>query len=444
MDRIETDQALVELEQELIQILACSSSKILVCAEAKEEFLKRNGDDTHIPRAHWDSETETLFAFIVKDETALGAIKLKPLVPPDEHDLKFIQGYVRVYVSDLIYAANTLKDSELWKSLQQNRFTRAIARASAFHTDDYLDVLAATESASALKYEGASFSTCIFLTKQEKWMSKNEGSSFVRFRENLDFHSTILNEKWIRSLADGSKVGLVALGHNKGLIGVVTIPYQPDNIVGAPHGSLAGAVSLIKEGVNAFMCTPNGDLYVIQRAGYAFARSQGKWQHLNYNSLQSIILEYLSEKIATPLMRLCLDLSYTRTGALFCILDSDAKIEAIVPDHDKDDIPNQALRQASRKLSIKESAHRKIIRAIAGVDGATVLNVEGQIADSACMITEPDSKALKKVGLHDLQRFSGARTTAAWNASIYGISIKISEDGPIEVYHHGKLVGKLA
>jgi hypothetical protein len=38
-----------------------------------------------------------------------------------------------------------------------------------------------------------------------------------------------------------------------------------------------------------------------------------------------------------------------------------------------------------------------------------------------------------------LKRFSGARSTAAWNASLYGIAIKVSEDGPINIYRYGKL-----
>ena len=33
-----------------------------------------------------------------------------------------------------------------------------------------------------------------------------------------------------------------------------------------------------------------------------------------------------------------------------------------------------------------------------------------------------------------LERFSGARTRAAWNASFTGIAIKISQDGPVQIY----------
>lgn len=38
---------------------------------------------------------------------------------------------------------------------------------------------------------------------------------------------------------------------------------------------------------------------------------------------------------------------------------------------------------------------------------------------------------------------SKSRTTAAWNASIYGIGIKISEDGPISIFRHSKLISKI-
>ena len=56
------------------------------------------------------------------------------------------------------------------------------------------------------------------------------------------------------------------------------------------------------------------------------------------------------------------------------------------------------------------------------------------------MISDPTPIALSLAGLTDKARFPGARSTAAWNASVYGISIKISEDGPITVYRKGKRI----
>ena len=178
---------------------------------------------------------------------------------------------------------------------------------------------ATVEAASQLRYEGAAFTACVFVTKQEQWLSEAIGVSFVRLARPLPFRPTLLEEKWIRSLADGATIGLVALGHGHGLVGIVTIPSADDAVPGAPHSDFAGAIQLVRHGVNAFLCAPNGDLYVIQHPGYAFVKSQGVWQYLNFMALRSSS-DHLLLSVVDPIMRLALDLSFSRKGALFCVL----------------------------------------------------------------------------------------------------------------------------
>jgi hypothetical protein len=97
----------------------------------------------------------------------------------------------------------------------------------------------------------------------------------------------------------------------------------------------------------------------------------------------------------------------------------------------------------SRKLKITNESHRKILRAGAAIDGAIVLSKTGKVLDSACMIGEPSPTDCAAVGKKGLQRFAGARTTAAWNASIFGVAAKISEDGPITVFEYGNVIQQL-
>jgi hypothetical protein len=68
---------------------------------------------------------------------------------------------------------------------------------------------------------------------------------------------------------------------------------------------------------------------------------------------------------------------------------------------------------------------------------------EGHVMDAACMVGEPDSHALAVAEQAGLKRFEGARTTAAWNASVFGGAIKVSEDGLISLFVRGKLVGSM-
>lgn len=56
------------------------------------------------------------------------------------------------------------------------------------------------------------------------------------------------------------------------------------------------------------------------------------------------------------------------------------------------------------------------------------------------MVGEPSPAALTPVGLESLERFGGARSTAAWNASVHGLAIKVSDDGPVDAYEYGRPV----
>ena len=74
----------------------------------------------------------------------------------------------------------------------------------------------------------------------------------------------------------------------------------------------------------------------------------------------------------------------------------------------------------------------------ANVDGAILVDRLGKIIDVGCMIRHADSVVLREEGIEDAPTFAGARTTAAWNASFYGLAIKVSEDGPISIFRRGK------
>ena len=67
----------------------------------------------------------------------------------------------------------------------------------------------------------------------------------------------------------------------------------------------------------------------------------------------------------------------------------------------------------------------------------------GKVLDVACMISEPNIDNLTTHNKQKLKKLFGARSTAAWNASISGIAIQVSEDGPITVYKHGDLMAQI-
>ena len=67
---------------------------------------------------------------------------------------------------------------------------------------------------------------------------------------------------------------------------------------------------------------------------------------------------------------------------------------------------------------------------LAALDGAIVLANDGEILAYSAVLSP------KKAGR--VRGTEGSRTKAAIGASNYGLAIKISSDGDIDVYHEGK------
>lgn len=63
----------------------------------------------------------------------------------------------------------------------------------------------------------------------------------------------------------------------------------------------------------------------------------------------------------------------------------------------------------------------------------------GLILDAACLVSARPRERLKELGLEPPANLAGARSTAARSLSLFGVAIKISQDGPISVLVGGEL-----
>jgi hypothetical protein len=429
----------------LLAVLPYSDAKLILEAHARDRWRTLRGDTQTPKRVVADATAGTVLVFLFDghDPEPTGAVALTLLQTPHENDLRFVQILCRVFNEDLRTAPDARTHSELWAMLTGTRFSRSIARFSFFSTLPFLNWLRTIENAADFRYEGANFSANIFMTRNRQRI-EDAAKNFVPFSTHLRFEDALLHEKWIRSLAGASNVGLVGLAHTGSIIGVVTIPRRKAAGLIAPHGTLSGAISLVRPGTTAFLSPPNGDLYVVLPNGAAFLKTQGRWHYLNYSSFRNLLQQHISKSIVDAVLRIVLDLSFQRKGALLCFLNEAKSISTLVPDHARPDRANRALRMAVTNLNLNRINHQPILLAAASVDGAVVFSRNGRVLDAACMIAEPDPHLLRQSGQPELARFPGARSTAAWNASLFGLSIKISEDGPVTVFKGGRLVGQMA
>ena len=360
----------------------------------------------------------------------------------DAHEQRFARFFARVFNDDLKAAPLWGRDEELWLSLQQTRHSRAIGRFSPFHTPIFVKWLRNFENAQSLRYEGRQFSIQLVLTKQIDWVRQNKAAEFVKFPQRMTLAAALFEEKWAMALAAEGDVALVGLGHDRGIVGVVCPngQHSSSSIILSPHSDLSGLCDILVPGTMAFVASAKGDLHLIFPTGATFIKTQGRWALSNRLSLEQSLSADLPAPVARSVARIAFDLSYEGRGALFCFLEDASKIGEVIPDHSNKTRSNRPLRLTSRKLDINQAGHRKILKRVATIDGATVFDFTGRVLDAACMVGDPSSAALSSVGLKERRRFPGARSTAAWNASIYGVSVKISEDGPISIFRKGERI----
>lgn len=446
LNRIESSETVQQLCEGLLIAFPKARQE---SARGEIEWLLPIEGATTDKRSHvfWDASQGLLHAALFEENESAPKLtaSLRPVQPPHPLDMKFANAYVRVFNEDVRGAPMLLRHQELWETLALSRVPRTIARLTAFSTTPFLSWLTTMEAATHLRYEGAPFRSVVLMSKQHEWISEPVGDGYVAFKSPIGFAEALLEEKWIRAISGSTDVGLHGLGHSGDIVGVVSLPFDARASVAEVvlPTELQPIASLVRPGTMAFVCASNGDLYVVLPSGAVFVKSQGRWQYQNFRAFQALLSEYVSSDIARPILRLMLDLSYSRSGALFSIPAESSEIEELVPDHKHAQRANLALRASVSGLSVDSAAHRRILLAAAAIDGALVVSSSGTVLDVACMIGEPGEAALQRAGHSQLSRFPGARSTAAWNSSIFGVGIKVSEDGPISVFSRGQLVGQL-
>lgn len=394
-------------------------------------------------KALWDAEARTL-TFAIMDpqsKTASAGVRISFSRELDANDLGIADAFTHVFNGDIATAPEFHIQQELWLSLQQTRFSRAIGRYASFPTDVFVRRLRTFENAGSLRYENKPFSTCLIVTSKKEFVTNNDHLSFVNFSNKIPLARALFDEKWIRALSYGGGVVLVGYSQDTRLIGAVRIDEEIAHrgALLPPHERLTGLCAALVPGTMALVNNNAGDLYALFPDGSVFLKSQGRWHYLNFSVLMNKLTAVLEREVARPIARMIMDLSYDRKGALIVVPNSLSVVSEIVPDHGPEMISNRDLRLFAAKLDIKEGRHKKILQNIAAIDGAVVISRNGKVVDCACMVASPPQNTLELAGL-ERQTFPGARTTAAWNASVHGLAIKVSEDGPITVFELGQRV----
>jgi DisA bacterial checkpoint controller nucleotide-binding len=204
--------------------------------------------------------------------------------------------------------------------------------------------------------------------------------------------------------------------------------------------------------------TPWQEIKVFAEGRLMFSFSDARWRLLDIPTKFAVWCEAIGRSscpdLACTVFQAALNLTELRHGALFVILRDPARSvpELIAPPDqiplevaadDPEDPDNvspkrakRALHHVVRGMSLAD-LDPSILEAIAGVDGAVVIDQDGRLLTfGAILKIAPETLGLGRA-------VQGARTLAGLAASLHGPVLKVSEDGYLSMFFKGRRVWEL-
>jgi hypothetical protein len=262
-------------------------------------------------------------------------------------------------------------------------------------------------------------------------------------RNTAIFPRDIVDQKRYQALTDGYKTALLLDRTGKvvrltslqqmGEVGEHFRPVWLDPLADTARDRDAIGIALTRTG--AILVAWQGNLLLSYRLG--------KWVLWHHNENVELVGEGLTRRgpqpqdmgrLAAKLYRCALDLSFRRSGGLFVILRSKKNLKKLVRKPEqllgaRRTVGDRALGEWLETNTVI-GIDREALTDLAALDGAVVCTRAGKLLSYGAVLLLPKAKGIGKI--------EGSRSRAAHSASFFGLSIKISSDGGIDVIESGE------
>jgi hypothetical protein len=199
--------------------------------------------------------------------------------------------------------------------------------------------------------------------------------------------------------------------------------------------------------------SPNGEIKLFAEGVQTFAFAHGRWRILDVAAKFSVWESAVADAaLARSLFAAATNLAEARKGALFVVVaEPAAAVGRLIAEHDllgpppgappselslHDPLARRALHYLARGRSA-EGLDPPVLEALASLDGALATDRDGRLLAFGAILRHDAAE------LPGLTAAEGARTTAALVASQFGPVLKVSEDGIISCFLHGRRVWDL-
>ncbi len=188
--------------------------------------------------------------------------------------------------------------------------------------------------------------------------------------------------------------------------------------------------SLLKNrlsGADLLLRVLNGrELSIIGSDGCEFLHQENVWKYRDYDALKKCLQNYiqLEDELYYSIMKYTLRCSRgDKSSIIWVVKDENTILESIT-----NSLPNKVLKDSNERLNINSPSLEPFVDRLMGSDGATVINLKGEIlyyGVFADLSKKPHSGV------------TGSGETAASILGQNGLAIKVSQDGPITIFIEG-------
>jgi hypothetical protein len=208
---------------------------------------------------------------------------------------------------------------------------------------------------------------------------------------------------------------------------------QRSNVERLTQRELFSLVSRAGDGAFAVTVNEASEIEVLTSPAKLLVRRKGAWAIFDPDIFRSFLMDSMVQEAADDLLWTVYALSKSRHGTVVLIHNRGPKQLATLKKGSVggDDTVVRLLIDRVKGRTITELKQSGTLLRILSADGMSVFNRSGRLVETGFII---DTSHAREVVT------GGGRTTAASAASNFGKVIKVSQDGPIELYDRGHLV----
>ncbi len=323
-------------------------------------------------------------------------------------------------------------------------------RADGGRSERVAEVLEMLRVAALSSYENQPISTGVLLLEGD---ADPVGAYPAEERDRPHYTGALTSIKSFFRLADGLRTVFLVAGDGR-LLDIVDVgrwgwasvgPGEVDVPCARKYAAHAAAT---RSGRHVcIVLSPSREIKVFAEGTQIFTFRNADWHLLDLQAKYAMWSDAVGRPaLARRLFQTALDLADAREGALFVVLRRPIEsLPELVAEQDRLDMelvgqesdPDTPSRRhllhvlAGRSITDLDAS---VLDSLATLDGAVVTEPGGQLLAVGAILRHPPSAFWSAEGVTE-----GARTTAATAASRYGPVLKVSEDGLITFFDHGKV-----